>query len=65
MKCENSTERWRQSFVNGTASIPNVPGPGADKCWGTLKGPGAPMKIVVAGGNSYDCTVDGTVARCK
>jgi len=65
VKCENSTERWRQSFVNGTASIPNVPGPGSDKCWGTLKGPGAPMKIVVAGGNSYDCMIDGTVARCK
>jgi len=65
VKCENSTERWRQSFVNGTAVVPNVPGAGSDNCYGILKGPGAPMKIVVAGGKSYSCVIDGTVARCK
>jgi hypothetical protein len=65
VKCENDPERWRESFVNGTAVVQNVPGEGADNCFGLLKGPGAPLKIVVAGGKSYNCTIDGTVARCK
>ncbi len=65
VKCETSTERWRESFVNGSATIQNVPGPGSDSCHALLKGPGAPLKIVVAGGKTYDCVIDGTVARCK
>lgn len=64
VKCDSGV-RERGSFVGGKATVPNVPGPGQDNCTLLFKGGGALPKTSVAGGKSYTCTFDGSLANCK
>lgn len=64
VKCDGGT-RERGTFAGGTATVPNIPGPGQDTCTAVFKGGGALPKATVAGGKTYNCTFDGNFANCK
>jgi serine/threonine-protein kinase len=64
IKCDSGI-RERGSFVGGTATVPNIPGPGMDNCTAVFKGGGALPKATVHGGKTYNCTFDGTFAKCN
>jgi len=64
VKCDGGT-RERGSVTGGTATVPNIPGPGQDSCRAVFKGGGGLPTANVAGGETYTCTFDGSFANCK
>ncbi|MES2639005.1 MAG: protein kinase [Myxococcota bacterium] len=55
--------RDKRSLSGGTASVPDVPT--SDNCQLHPKGAGAPTSANVRAGNSYNCTISGTVTSCR
>lgn len=64
IKCDSGL-RERGSFAGGTATVPNIPGPGQDNCTVVFKGGGGLPKASVVGGKTYSCTFDGSFAKCQ
>lgn len=55
--------RDKRGLSGGTASVPDVPT--GDNCQLHPKGAGAPTSANVRAGNSYNCTISGTVTSCR